>query len=382
MDLARLSIPSRPMKILVLNPGSSSLKASLIEQPGDRTLKRVERDWGGDATQRAGRDDDLSGVLDELRGTDFPLAAVGYRVVHGGSRFVEAAAVDDDVLAALRQLDDLAPLHNAVAANTIEAGRRQLPDVPHVACFDTAFHAGLPETARRYPLPEAWHADWGIRRYGFHGLSVAWSVERAAALLNRPVQDLHLVVAHLGSGCSATAVAGGRSVDTSMGMTPLEGLMMGTRSGSIDPGVLLHLLDAGRVTVDEIVEVIAHRSGLLGVSGRSASVRELEEAADAGDARAQLALQMFARRAAAGIAAVATALDRLDTLVFTGGVGEHAHRMRIRICGYLSVLGAPEPGEPPGDSDAVIGMRGDLAVLRVSSREDVVIARHVAAAVG
>jgi len=368
------------MRILVLNPGSSSLKASLIEQPGDRTLGRVERDWGADATQRPDGDDDLGAVVDELAGTDLPLAAVGYRVVHGGSRFVEPAAVDDGVLAAIRELDDLAPLHNAVAVNTIEAGRRRLPDVSHVACFDTAFHAGLPETARRYPLPEAWHADWAIRRYGFHGLSVAWSVERAADLLSRPAEDLQLVVAHLGSGCSVTAVVGGRSVDTSMGMTPLEGLMMGTRSGSIDPGVILHLLDAGRVTVDELAEVIARRSGLLGVSGRSASVQELEEAADSGDALAQLALDMFARRAAAGIAAVATALVRLDALVFTGGIGEHAHRMRTRICGYLSVLGMPKPSVPPDDSDAVIGTLDGVAVLRVSSREDVVIARQVAAA--
>ena len=382
MELARLSTPSRPMRILVLNPGSSSLKASLVEQPGDRTLARVDRDWGADATKRADRDDDLAAVLDELGGTDLPLAAVGYRVVHGGSRFVEPALVNDDVLAAIRELDDLAPLHNAVAANTIEAGRRRLTDVSHVACFDTAFHADLPETTRRYPLPEAWQADWGIRRYGFHGLSVAWSVERTADLLNRPIEDLQLVVAHLGSGCSVTAVAGGRSVDTSMGMTPLEGLMMGTRSGSIDPGILLHLLDVGRLPVDELAENIAHRSGLLGVSGRSASVRELEEAADSGDALAQLALDMFARRAAAGIAAVATALVRLDAVVFTGGIGEHAHRMRMRICGHLSVLGAPQPGEPPDDSDAVVGTRDGLAVLRVSSREDVVIARQVAATIG
>jgi acetate kinase len=368
------------MRILVLNPGSSSLKASLVDQPGVRTLARVERDWGSDATRQAGREDDLQRVVGELGGSTEPIDAVGYRVVHGGSRFVGPVEVDDVVLPAIRELDVLAPLHNAVAADTIEAGRRLLPDVPHIACFDTAFHAGLPDAARRYPLPEAWYADWGIRRYGFHGLSVSWSVERAAELLGRPRADLQLVVAHLGSGCSVTAVTGERSVDTSMGMTPLEGLMMGTRSGSVDPGILLHTLATGRLTVDELDDAIAHRSGLLGVSGSSASVRTLEEAADTGDARAQLALEMFAHRAAAGIAAVATGLQRLDALVFTGGVGEHSHRMRQRICACLAVLGVPEPTEPANGSDAVIAARDGLAVIRIAAREDLVIARQVAGA--
>jgi len=366
------------MRILVLNPGSSSLKATLIEQPGDRTLARLERDWGSDATRQAGREDDLRTVVRDLGAENRSIDAVGYRVVHGGTRFAEPAAVDGGVLAAIRELDALAPLHNTVAADTIEAGRRLLPDVPHVACFDTAFHAGLPETARRYPLPERWYADWGIRRYGFHGLSVAWSVERAAELLGRRAADLQLVVAHLGSGCSVTAIAGGQSVDTSMGMTPLEGLMMGTRSGSVDPGILLHTLATGRLTVDELADAIAHRSGLLGVSGSSASVRALEEATNAGDPRAQLALEMFVRRAAAGIAAVATALQRLDALVFTGGIGEHSHRMRQQICARLSVLGMPEPSEPADGSDGVIASLGERAVLRIAAREDLVIARQVA----
>jgi len=366
------------MRILVLNPGSSSLKATLVEQPGDRTLARLERNWGSDATRRTGRVADLRTVVRDLDGKNRSIDAVGYRVVHGGSRFAEPSAVDDRVLTAIRELDVLAPLHNAVAADTIEAGRRLLPEVPHIACFDTAFHAGLPETARRYPVPEAWYADWGIRRFGFHGLSVAWSMERAAQLVGRRPEDLKLVVAHLGSGCSVTAVAGGRSVDTSMGMTPLEGLMMGTRSGSVDPGILLHLLASDRLTVDELADAIAHRGGLLGVSGSSGSVRALEEASDAGDARALLALGMFANRAASGIAAMATALPRLDALVFTGGVGEHSHRMRLGICARLSVLGVPPPTEPPAGSDAVIATLDGLAVLRIEAREDLVIARQVA----
>jgi acetate kinase len=368
------------VRILVLNAGSSSLKASLIDEPGDRALGRVERDWGSDATRHGGREDDLRGVVRELDAENGSIEAVGYRVVHGGGRFVQPTAVDGGVVAAIRELDVLAPLHNAVAADTIDAARRLLPDVPHIACFDTAFHTGLPETARRYPLPEAWYTDWGVRRYGFHGLSVAWSVERAAQLLNRQPDGLQLVVAHLGSGCSVTAVASGRSVDTSMGMTPLEGLMMGTRSGSVDPGILMHVFATGRLTIAELEGAIAHRSGLLGVSGSSASVRELEDAANAGDARALLALEMFASRAAAGIAAIASALQRLDALVFTGGVGEHSHRMRQRICVGLSVLGVPKPTEPADGSDAVIATLGGLAVVRIAAREDLMIARQVAGA--
>ena len=370
------------MRILVLNPGSSSLKASLVDQPGDRTAARVERDWGSDATRRASREEDLATVVSDLGGSHKAIDAVGYRVVHGGGRFVEATAVDDEVLAAIRELDRLAPLHNAIAADTIEAGRRLLPHVPHVACFDTAFHADLPEVAHRYPLPEAWYSAWGFRRYGFHGLSVAWSVERAAELLGRPAAELQLIVAHLGSGCSVTAIAGGRSVDTTMGMTPLEGLMMGTRSGSVDPGILLHALGTGRLTVDELDDAVAHRSGLLGVSGSSASVRALEDAANAGDPRALLALDMFAHRAAAGIAAIASNLQRLDSIVFTGGVGEHSHRMRQRICARLSVLGVPEPTEPVNGSDAAIATLGGLVILRVAAREDLVIARQLGGTLG
>jgi acetate kinase len=368
------------MRILILNPGSSSLKMTLVEQPGDRTLTRLERDWGSDATLPASRPDDLRGLIGELGAAASGLDAVGYRVVHGGSRFTEPALVDEGVLATIRQLDELAPLHNAVAAETINAGLRLMPAVPHVACFDTAFHAEIPETAQRYPLPEAWHTEWGIRRYGFHGLSIAWSLERAADLLDRKPADLQLVVAHLGSGCSVTAVKEGRSVDTSMGMTPLEGLMMGTRSGSIDPGIILRVLSSGRLTLQELADVIAHRSGLLGVSGSTASARELEAAADAGDARSTLALEMFAARAAAGIAAVASALQRFDALVFTGGIGEHSHRMRRQICARLSVFGVPEPTEPADAADAVIATDAGPAVLRITAREDLIISRQVAGA--
>ena len=211
--------------------------------------------------------------------------AVGYRVVHGGPDLVTPVVVDDAVVAAIDGLADLAPLHNPVAADTIRAGRSILPGVPHVACFDTAFHATLAAEASRYAVPRRWSEEWGVRRYGFHGLSVEWSAIRAGELLGRPPAELRLVVAHLGSGCSVTAVDGGRSVQTSMGMTPLEGLVMGTRAGSLDPGILLALLRDGRRTAEELAEDLDHRSGLLGLSGSTGDVRVLLAAEAAGDER-------------------------------------------------------------------------------------------------
>lgn len=310
------------------------------------------------------------------------LAAVAHRVVHGGPTFTAPTPIDHSVLATIDALAPLAPLHNPIAAATIRAARRRLADTPHVAVFDTAFHATLAEPARRYPLPVSWD-EWGIRRYGFHGLSVAWSVERAAQLLQRPIEELGLVVAHLGSGCSVTAVLAGRSVATSMGMTPLEGLMMGTRAGSIDPGILLAVLRDGRLTTAGLAEVLDHEAGLLGVSGTSADMRELQAAADAGDQRAALAIEMFIERAAAGIAAAATALPRLDGIVFTGGIGEHAGRVRAAIVGQLAVLGLEPIGVGDSGEDRILGS-GWLApaVLRIEAREDIVAARSALDAIG
>jgi len=364
------------MRVLVLNPGSSSLKGSLVETPGNRTLADEEVDWGADATANAGRRSGMAGLVGRLTTHAFP-EAVGYRVVHGGHHFREPTLLDDEVVAAIDDLAALAPLHNAVAAETIRAGRELLPDLPHVACFDTAFHAGLPEAAWRYPLPADWVEAHGFRRFGFHGLSVAWSVARAPALLDKPVETLRLVVAHLGSGCSVTAVAGGRSVATSMGFTPLEGLMMGSRAGSVDPGILLHLLRAG-VSIDQLADGLDHRSGLVGVAGSTGGVRELEAASAAGDARAELALDMFARRAAAGIADAATSLDRLDAVVFTGGIGTNSVRVRADVTGRLGVLGVPMVAGVAGEDARLSEPGARVAVLRVEAREDLAIAPQVA----
>jgi len=369
------------MRVLVLNAGSSSLKASAIDAP-DVTVARADASWGFDASRASDRAAGLREVMQALAEADAPpesFDAVGHRVVHGGSRFTAAARIDDEVLAGIREARDLAPLHNDVALETIAAARDLLRDVPHVAAFDTAFHAVLPPAGYRYPVPAAWFREWGVRRYGFHGLSVTWSIRRAAELLDRPAEELRIVVAHLGSGCSVTAVDGGRSMDTSMGMTPLEGLMMGTRSGSIDPGAMLAAMRKGRLTVDELEDVLDHRSGLLGVSGRTADMRDLLVAEASGDQDASLAVEMFVRRAAAGIAAAATSLAALDALVFTAGIGANAAPIRSRISARLGVLGVLALPDADTRADGVLTETGIRpAVLRVEAREDLVIAAEAA----
>jgi acetate kinase len=369
------------VRVLVLNAGSSSLKASVLDPPRPEAHAAETVDWGSDATRVADRRAAFDDLLGSIVVAGVPIGsieAVGHRVVHGGTRFVAPAIVDDEVLAAIESLAPLAPLHNAIALETIRLATAALPDVPQVACFDTAFHTTLDAAATRYPVPDRWFDAWGVRRYGFHGLSVAWSVRRVAELLRRDAASLALVVAHLGSGCSVTAVDGGRSVATSMGMTPLEGLMMGSRAGSIDPGILLALLRDGRRTPDELADDLDHGSGLVGVAGTS-DVPALLAAEAGGDERATLALELFVRRAAAGIAAAATELARLDAIVFTGGIGEHAGPIRARIVARLGVLGLISISPAGVDDDSVLSASGaSPAVLRIEAREDVVVAEATA----
>ncbi|HEY4846099.1 MAG TPA: acetate/propionate family kinase [Candidatus Dormibacteraeota bacterium] len=386
------------MRVLVLNAGSSSLKGSIVDTVDLAAIAKDEVSLGVDATRQKGLERTVRSLLRKLGvitphpgpppqggreyseqgGREYPVEVVGHRVVHGGTRFRSAVRVDDRVLKGIEALAEFAPLHNRVAAAAIRAARLELPSLPHVAAFDTAFHATLSEELFLYPVPWRWHREYGVRRFGFHGLSVEWSTRRAGELLNRPTDQLALVVAHLGSGCSVTAVLNGRSVATSMGLTPMEGLMMGTRSGSIDPGILLYMLRTRRAGWRELETALDHESGLVGVFGRAAGMRQIEKAASEGNKRAQLAIDMFVSRAAAGIAAAATALPRLDALVFTGGIGEHSATVRSAIIGRLAPLG-PLP-LPAADvrNDAVINAAGSaVAILRVEAREDAVIARHV-----
>lgn len=365
-------------RILVLNAGSSTLKASLLRAGLARPLGSTVVDWGGDPVHRAPVV--VAEVLDKLGVTAATgVRGVGHRIVHGGPDLVEPVQIDDAAMDALRAVVPLAPLHLPPALAVIDALRARLPGVRQVACFDTAFHARLPETTRRYPVPAMWSEAYGIRRYGFHGLSVAWATERATDLLGQPVSRLRLVVVHLGAGSSVTAVDRGRSVATSMGYTPLEGLMMATRSGSIDPGIVTALVRDGRRSIEDIDDDLLHRSGLLGVGG-SADMRTLVSRAADGDAAARLAIAMFVDRAAAGIAAAATHLTSVDAVVFTGGIGEGAAGVRARIVRRLAVLGIAPIDARRRTGDRQLSTAGARpAVLRVEAREDLVIARAVLA---
>lgn len=366
------------MRVLTLNAGSSTLKAHVVD--GDRVVARQSADWSPENRQQV-----LAGVLAGLglgdRGRSpgdvgGGIDAVAHRVVHGGDRFDGHAVIDDASIDALDALGALAPLHNAAAVETIRAVRSTLPGIPNVACFDTAFHRTLAEVARHEPIPAAWNAR-GVRRYGFHGLSVEWSVGRAAAILGRWPGELGLLVAHLGGGASVTAVSAGRSTWCSMGWTPNDGMMMGTRSGALDPAIVTAMVrDPGR-SVDDVEAELERDAGLRGVSGRSGDVRELTAAADAGDRAARLALDLFAARAAMAIAAAATWLDRVDAVVFTGGIGEHAGGVRAAIVRRLAVLGAEAVGDDEAGGDRMLS-GGPPAILRIEAREELVMARAAA----
>jgi acetate kinase len=276
--------------------------------------------------------------------------------------------LDDEVLARLAELSELAPLHNGAAFSAIDDARRVLPDVPHVAVFDTAFHATIPAEAAAYAVPRRWAEEWGIRRYGFHGLSVQWAAERAAAV--------RLVVCHLGGGCSVTAVLDGRSVDTTMGFSPLDGVPMATRSGALDPAAVLHVLRDGRLTPAQVEHALERESGLLGLSDLSARVEELERSEDPA---AAFALRVFTQRIAGAVAAMAASLGGLDTLAFTGGVGERSALVRSRVCERLGFLGvALDEGvnaHAVPDLD-VAAQDSAVRVLVVAAREELVAARE------
>jgi acetate kinase len=328
--------------ILVANAGSSSLKLSAVGE------------------------DDASISVASLAEAPPRVTAVAHRIVHGGRRFRDPVVIDDAVRDELVALGELAPLHNAVEVRVIDEARRLLPDVPHVAVFDTAFHATIPDVNALYAVPRRWVEEWGIRRYGFHGLSVQWASER--------VGGARLVVCHLGAGCSVTAVLDGRSVATTMGFSPLEGVPMATRSGSIDPAIPLFLIRTGRLDVQQVERALEEESGLLGVSGISARVEELERSADP---EARLALELFEHAVASAVAALVVSLGGLDTLIFTGGVGERSARVRAGVCDKLGFLGVAldEVKNAQAEPDAEIGS-GPVSVRVIHAQEDVVAARE------
>lgn len=384
--------------VLVLNCGSSSVKLAVIDPlSGARPISglaqrvgtseaSVRLDIDGDAHDPAPDDGSHRGVL---RASLAPclawaaehgrqIVAVGHRVVHGG-RLAESALVDDALIQTLHQMSPLAPLHNPANIAGIEAAAAELPHVPQVAVFDTAFHAGMPPHAYRYAVPAQWADDLHVRRYGFHGTSHQFVSEQAAHILGRPLADLRLVTAHLGNGCSVAAVRGGVSVDTSMGLTPLEGLVMGTRSGDLDPGIVGYLTDQRGIPVDEVLRALNSGSGLLGLSGVSNDMRTVREHAAAGHAEARLALEVFGYRLAKYIAAYAVPLGGIDAVVFTGGIGENDAATRAEVVGLLAVLGL----ELDPDANAAAAIRpgrlitrpGPVSALVVPTDEELVIAR-------
>ncbi len=363
------------MLVLVVNAGSSSVKLRVVDDDGEvacaRDLPSVDRI-------------DLRSELADFLGEVPDVEAVGHRVVHGGARFTSAVLLGPSTDRALEELADLAPLHNPPSLAAVRHVRALRPGLPQVACFDTAFHARMPAASATYAVPRDWRERLGIRRFGFHGLSHAWASRRAAEILGRAPSMPRLVTAHIGAGASLAAVAEGCSVDTTMGFTPLDGLVMSTRSGGIDPGAVLWAQQRGGLTADEVSEVLERRSGLLGLSGTSGDLREVLAAADRGDADARLAYDVYVYRIRIGVAAMVGALGGLDALAFTGGAGEGSARLRRDVCRHLGHLGLQpeevghEGGGADGDGDRVVSRPvGGPAVLVVQAREDLEIDRHV-----
>ncbi|MEA2442313.1 MAG: acetate kinase [Thermoleophilaceae bacterium] len=357
------------MRVLVVNAGSSSLKLSVLDQDELCSARQLPAPGAAiDAGQVAASVRELG-----------PVDAVGHRIVHGGERYAGPVRIREETVSALQELADLAPLHQAKSLAALEAVTPALPDCPAVACFDTAFHATIPPGAATYALPRAWRERWGLRRFGFHGLSHGYAARRAAELLGRSPQGLRIVTCHLGAGASLAAVRSGRSVDTTMGFTPLEGLVMATRSGSVDPGLLLWLLERTELREQEMAHALEHESGVLGLAG-TADMRAAIESAAEGNADAGLALDVYLHRIRAGIAGMAAAMGGLDAVVWTGGVGENAPAIRAAAADGLEFLGLRVDHDrnegPSGDRD--VSTRGaEVRCLVVTAREDLEIARQV-----
>jgi acetate kinase len=369
------------VRVLVVNAGSSSLKLTLLGD-GDTAIQARE-------LAAPGAQVDPEALGEALRAGLGEADAVGHRIVHGGQRFREAVRIDAGVEADLRALVDLAPLHQPKSLAALDAVTKALPELPAVACFDTAFHATLSAAAATYALPRAWREHWGLRRYGFHGLSHAWVAHRAPQLLGRGACELRIVSCHLGAGASLCAISDGASLDTTMGFTPLEGLVMATRAGSVDPGMLMWLMEHERLSPAELADALEHRSGLLGLAG-SADMLEIVERSSAEDRSevnrlARLALEVYVHRLRAGIAAMAAALGGMDALAFTGGVGEHSAAVRARAASGLAFLGVAldDVRNSAAHADAEIGAEGAaVRTLVLTAREDIEIARQTRTLLG
>ncbi|EGQ3693905.1 acetate kinase [Staphylococcus pseudintermedius] len=388
--------------ILAINAGSSSLKFQLIEMPEEKLITKglVERiglkdsiftiEVNGEKIKEVQdiKDHEQAvnmmleslqkhGVINDINEID----GTGHRVVHGGELFPESALVTDDVIKDIEKLTDLAPLHNPANLMGIQAFRKLLPEIPHVAIFDTSFHQTMPESAYLYSLPYDYYKKYGIRKYGFHGTSHKYVSQRAAEMLGKPIEELRIISCHIGNGASIAAIDGGKSIDTSMGFTPLAGVTMGTRSGNIDPALIPFLMEKTGKTADEVLNILNKESGLLGITGTSSDLRDIEDDAKNGEERAELALEVFASRIHKYMGSYATRMHGVDVIIFTAGVGENSDAVRARVLEGLEFMGVY------WDQRKNEGLRGKEAelnyphspvkVLVIPTNEEVMIARDV-----
>lgn len=389
-------------KVLVVNSGSSSIKYQLIELPAGIPIARGSVERIGEPEGRVTHhgpdriEDRAEPVADHAAGmramldsfasagpdlSTVELAAVGHRVVHGGERFTAPTLITDEVCEVIAELSSLAPLHNPANLRGIEVAREVFPDVPHVAVFDTAFHATLPPHAYTYAVPRDWRSEHGVRRYGFHGTSHAYVSRRAADLLDSEPSGVNVIVLHLGNGASVSAVRGGVCVDTSMGLTPLEGLVMGTRSGDVDPAVVFHMRRTAGLSVDELDDVLNKGSGLLGLTGVN-DMRELLKLVDGGDPDARLAFDVYCYRIRKYVGAYTAALGHVDAIVFTAGVGEHNPLVRETALNGLGALGIRlDPERNDRNDEVVSAADSHVAVLVVPTNEELEIAGQALALV-
>ena len=396
------------MKILVLNSGSSSVKYKLIDTDGEHVLAeggvekiglddgflKYKRADGSKAIINLGLTDHKGAIEAVLRLLTDPaegcirsygeIDAVGHRVVHGGEKFAKSVLIDDDVKRMIRECYDIAPLHNPANMTGIEAMEALLPGVPQVGVFDTAFHQTMPASSFMYALPYKYYKEDGVRRYGFHGTSHRYVSQRVCEILGVDIQDVKIITCHVGNGGSITAIEGGRSVDTSMGLTPTEGLMMGTRVGDVDPGALTYLMTKHGLTAADMQRIINKESGMAGISGISSDMREIEAAVNAGDERATLGLEMYIKRITKYIGAYAAEMGGVDIIVFTGGVGENQTGLRADVCAPLAFMGVEidkEANAARGVEAVISTAASKVKVVVVPTDEELMIARDTAALV-
>lgn len=388
-------------KVIAINAGSSSLKFQLFDMPEETVITKglIERIGLNDAVFNITVNDEKReevtdipnhevavkmllekltgfGIIDSLDEID----GIGHRVVHGGEVFNESVLITEEVVSKIEELSDLAPLHNPANLTGIKAFHNVLPNVPAVAVFDTAFHQSMPESSFLYSLPYEYYEDYGIRKYGFHGTSHKYVSERAAEMLGRPQEQVRLISCHLGNGASIAAIEGGKSIDTSMGFTPLAGVAMGTRSGNIDPALIPFIMEKTGSTADEVLNILNKKSGMLGVSGFSSDLRDIEQQASEGNERAELALEVFANRIHKYIGSYASRMYGVDAIVFTAGIGENSTLIRERVLQGLEFMGVywdPARNQVRGKEAFVNYPHSPVKVMIIPTNEEVMIARDV-----